>query len=460
MSERQGELSSRAICDLSAESSVLGAMLMDPAAVDLAIEKLKAESFYFQPHRALFKAICVLREKQTVIDPTTLSDRLKKDGKLEEIGGLQFIYDVAGSVPSAANVEAHARIVREKHKLRRVREVCTDVLLRTEGPVEDVGEVLDSIESRVMEVGGEDEKKSYKASEIIIKVMEGLEERAVKGGGIEGVKTGFVDLDKTIGGLQETDLCIVAGYTSHGKTAFSLQVALNATRVMTQDQEQIPTVIFTLEMPATQIVQRLVANLSGVDLNAMKWARFTDSQWEAMSRAANEIYKLPLYIESVPGISLLELRARARRIKRAEGIGLVIVDYLQMVTAKGDGRQQEVAAVARGLQYLAGELGVPVIALSQLNREAIKRTDPTPRLQDLRESGEIEQAADQVLFVYRPGKERQMQKDGLGNLMPIPENEVELLLEKNRNGATDRSYANFYGPTQRFTTKSEQEEPL
>ncbi len=449
-----GGLIDRAPHAQDAEAGVLGAMLMATDAIDAAMELLGAECFYIQQHRALFGAICELREKSVAVDPATLSDQLRRDGRLEEIGGLRFVYDIAGSVPTAAHVEDHAKIVREKYRLRLLQELCYEGLRKTSSPVESVGEVLDGFESRLLTIGEDRRRKSPRAGEHIHALMEDLERRSLTGGGIEGVKTGFVDLDKMLGGLQGADLCIVAGYTSHGKTAFALQVALNAVRILPGDQERVPTAMFSLEMPEKQLLQRLISNLSGVDMNAFRTARFSEEQWRAITNAADELYGLPLFIEHVPGASLLEIRAKARRLKRTGKIGLVIVDYLQLASAKGESRQQEVAAVARGLKYLAGEIDVPVMALSQLNREAIKRLDPTPRLSDLRESGEIEQAADQVLFVYRPGQEKQMQTDSMGEVAPIPKAETELLLEKNRNGPTGRTYANFDGATQSFTTRS------
>lgn len=449
-----GELVDRTPFAQDAEECVLGAMLMERDAVDAAIELLAPECFYVQAHRDLFAAIIHLHENNMPVDPITLTDQLKKDGKLEMVGGRQFIYDVAGSVPTAANVEHHAEIVAEKHKLRMLRQLCQEGEAAASGVVESASALLDEFEGKMLRIGEDRRRKSVKAADIIKNYMAELEERAEAGGGTQGIKTGFVDLDRLIGGLRETDLCIVAGYTSHGKTAFSLQVALNATRIAPHSQNQVPTAFFTLEMTDKQLVERMTANISGVDMASLKEGKLSTLQWSQLNQAANEIYELPLIIEHVPGISLVELRAKARRLKRTESVGLVIVDYLQKMHTKAESRQQEVSAIVGGLKDLAGEIGAPVIALSQLNREAAKRTDPSPKLHYLRESGSIEQDADQVLFVYRPGKDRQKQEDEHGNTVPIQESEAWLMLEKNRNGPTGRAYANFDGSTQSFLSRS------
>lgn len=442
-----------------AEEHVLGAMLMDVYATDTAMEMLSPPSFYNQSHRALFAAICVLRESGKAVDPVTLGDQLRKDGKFEEIGGLRFIYDIAGSVPTAANAEEHAKIVIDKYKLRLLQEICYDGLQKTANPASNVNLVLDEFQSRALAIGEDRQRQPLRVGDHLHEMLEDLEERSVSGGGIEGVRTGFIDLDNMLGGLQGSDLCIVAGYTSHGKTAFALQVALNTTRILPGDMERVPTVFFSLEQPTKQLLHRITSSMSGVDMRKFRTAQLGDADWSAINVAANEIYEMPLLIEHIPGASLMKIRAKARRLKKTEGIGLVIVDYLQLVTASGNGRQEEVAAVARGLKHLAGEIDVPVMALAQLNRAAVKRADPTPQVYDLKESGEIENAADQVIFVYRPGKDNQAQADGVGGTAPIPLTDTDLLLEKNRNGPTGRTEAHFDGATQKFTTKSSRREP-
>jgi len=437
-----------------AEASVLGAMLMETDAIDRAVELLEAECFYLEPHRVLFKAIVNLRESGRPADPENLLDQLQKKGKLEEIGGMQFIYEIAGSVPTPKNIDSHAQIVKEKYWLRTIRAHCEWGLQKTAGSVEDVSALRDELEGRFLAVGQESSNGMQRIGDYVSGYMDELEKRAKNGGGITGIRTGFIDLDHLLCGLQPGDLCIVGGYTTHGKTAFSLQVALNATRILPQYSQQVPVVFFSLEMDTQQqLMDRITANLSQVEMQLLKRAELTDSEWNRVSIAANEIYGLPLFIEDCAGISLMELRARARRLKKKENAGLIVVDYLQLVRCKADSRREEVAAVARGLKNLAREIEVPVMALAQINRAAAHRANPAPTKHDLKESGEIEQAADQILFVYRPGQEGHTEMVD-GHQAVISKQVTDILLEKNRNGATGRAEANFIGSTQLFTTST------
>jgi len=418
-----------------AEASVLGAMLMDREAIGLVIETLDEECFYIDSHRKLFKAVLALYEKSVEVDPVTLSEQLKKDGTLEEIGGLPFIYEIAGSVPTSANVSFHAQIVREKSMLRKLIASCTTIIQEAYQPVEDVDKLIDYSEERIFKIQDFRLKRGLEAvGPIIHEVINELDIRGQSDSPMTGIPSGFRDLDELIVGFQKSDLIIVAGRPSSGKTAFCLNVALNLALPTREHPEQVPVAVFSLEMSKHQIIQRLLCTVGSVEVKKMRKGELTDLDWHQLNNAANKMFEAPIFIDDTPAISVLELRAKARRLHKSENIGLLIVDYLQLVTTSGrvESRQQEVSYISRSLKALAKELDIPVMALSQLSRAVESRTDQRPRLADLRESGAIEQDADLVMFIYRPelaaGFANQEDRD--------IENLAKLLLEKNRNGPT------------------------
>jgi len=418
-----------------AEASVLGAMLMDREAIGLVIETLDEECFYIDSHRKLFKAVLALYEKSVEVDPVTLSEQLKKDGTLEEIGGLPFIYEIAGSVPTSANVSFHAQIVREKSMLRKLIASCTTIIQEAYQPVEDVDKLIDYSEERIFKIQDFRLKRGLEAvGPIIHEVINELDIRGQSDSPMTGIPSGFRDLDELIVGFQKSDLIIVAGRPSSGKTAFCLNVALNLALPTREHPEQVPVAVFSLEMSKHQIIQRLLCTVGSVEVKKMRKGELTDLDWHQLNNAANKMFEAPIFIDDTPAISVLELRAKARRLHKSENIGLLIVDYLQLVTTSGrvESRQQEVSYISRSLKALAKEIDIPVMALSQLSRAVESRTDQRPRLADLRESGVIEQDADLVMFIYRPelaaGFANQEDRD--------IENLAKLLLEKNRNGPT------------------------
>jgi len=440
-----------------AEASVLGAMLMDREAIGLVIEMLDEECFYVDTHRKLFKAMIALYEKSIEVDPVTLLEQLKKDGTLEEIGGLPFIYEITGSVPTSANVAFHARIAREKSMLRKLIESCTKIIQEAYQPVEDVDKLVDYSEERIFKIQDFRLKKGPEAvGPLIHDIIHELEVRGKSDSPMTGIPTGFRDLDELTVGLQKSDLVIVAGRPSAGKTAFCLNVALNLACPTREHPEQVPVAVFSLEMSKQQLIQRILCTTGHVQVNRMRKGELTDLEWHQLTEAANRLFEAPIFIDDTPAISVLELRAKARRLHKTENLGLLIVDYLQLVTTSGrvESRQQEVSYISRSLKALAKELDIPVMALSQLSRAVEARTDQRPRLADLRESGAIEQDSDMVLFVYRPeqaGKEK-MPDDRSTKYL------AQLILEKNRNGPTDTVELVFVKEFTQFKDKSFLEE--
>ena len=440
-----------------AEASVLGAMLMDREAIGLAIETLDEECFYVDTHRQLFKALLALYEKSIEVDPITLSEQLKKNGTLEEIGGLPFIYEIAGSVPTSANVTFHAQIVREKSMLRKLIASCTAIIQEAYQPLENVDGLIDQAEERIFQIQDFRLKEGFSlVKPVIHDIINDLESRSQSDQHMTGLPSGFRDLDELTVGFQKSDLIVVAGRPSSGKTSFCLNIALNLSLPIREHQEQVPVAVFSLEMSKKQLVQRLLSAQANVTVNKMREATLTDLEWHQLTEAANRLFEAPIFIDDTPAISVLELRAKARRLMKQQNIGMVIVDYLQLMRTTGrvESRQQEVSYISRSLKALAKELDIPVMALSQLSRAVEARTDQRPRLADLRESGAIEQDADMVLFIYRP------EQAGLSEMPDghSTKNLAQLILEKNRNGPTDTVELVFVREFTQFKDKSFLEE--
>ena len=415
-----------------AEIGVLAAMLMNPEAIDTAIIELREDDFFNEAYCKLFRAIIAVHSDGKPVDPVTLSEQLKKDKTLEEIGGLQFIYEVSGAVPTAANVAFHAGIVREKSVARKLITECTNIIQKAYEP-DGEGKLLDSAESGIMTI-----RDNRTGSYVHVKdrqdaVIRELDKRAAEGIKTLGIPTGFYDLDKIMGGMQDTDLIIVAGRPGMGKTAFALSVAVSVASIGIHHQRVVPVGIFSLEMGVDQLIQRLDCMVGEINLHHFRTATLTENDWSSLNLAANEIHRMPIFINDSAELTIIELRAIARRMKKKEGIGLVIVDYLQLLHAgrRIDSREREVAFISGSLKAMAKELDIPVLGLSQLNRGAESRMDQTPRLADLRESGAIEQDADQVIFVYRPEVAGIQKRDGLST-----SGAADVILAKNRNGPT------------------------
>jgi replicative DNA helicase len=418
-----------------AEISVLGAMLIDRDAIGVAVETIDTQCFYLGAHRKLFSAILALYEKSVEIDPITLSDQLEKDGSLEEVGGRSYILEVFGSVPTAANIAYHARIVLERYMLRRLIESCTSIITQAYEPVEDVDSLIDASEQSIFQIQDFRLKEGFTpVNPIIHEIINDLEKRSQQDISMTGVPSGFRDLDKITVGFQDSDLIIIAGRPGMGKTSFCLNIALSLGCGMVRGHpDPLPVAVFSLEMSKKQVVQRLLCSLARVSVSKMRTAKLTDLEWGNLNNAANRLHDSPIFVDDTPEISVLELRAKARRLCKSENIGMIVIDYMQLMrtTGRQESRQQEISLISRSLKALAKELDIPVLALSQLSRAVEGRQDRRPQLADLRESGAIEQDADLVLFIYRPemyGIEEHNGRstDGL----------AELLIEKNRNGPT------------------------
>jgi replicative DNA helicase len=415
-----------------AEISVLGGMLIDGDAVAKALELVDDTMFYRESNRRVIRAMTRLFQRGQVIDPVTLGEELSKTDELEGVGGMSYIAELLDAVPTAANIEYHARIVRERALLRRLIEGASHIIRDAYEPGErTVEQVLDVAEQRIFHVAQSHEREGFVwIKKILYPTFEKIEQLQAAQGGITGVSTGIHQLDEMTGGLQRGDLIIVAARPSMGKTAFVTGVGLHA--AITQ---QVPVAIFSLEMSKQQVVQRMLCSEALVDLGRLLRGRLQDDDFGRLAQAAGHLNTAPVWIDDSGSLSVLEMRAKARRLKADQpDLGMIVVDYIQLMSGGNDAenRQQEVSAISRGLKALAKELNVPIIALSQLSRAPEQRSDHRPQLSDLRESGSIEQDADLVMFLYRPEyyqtREDAQEKGLVGK--------AELIISKQRNGPT------------------------
>ncbi len=435
------------------ERSVLGAMLIDKEAVPKALEVLDAESFYNPVHQKIYEAMVALFTKGDPIDAVTVTEELRRRGKLNTAEDPVIITDLTMNVTSSANVEYHARIVLEKALLRNLISSSSEVVTRAYNDSEDPLDLLDDAEGKIFQISERRLKKSFspikKAVHETFELLEGLHG---KHSGITGVPTGFARLDELTGGFQKSDLIIVAGRPSQGKTALALSIARHAAT----DKKKTVIAVFSLEMSEQQLVIRLLSSEAKVNAHLLRTGRLSDEQWAKLSRTAGRLSDSKLFIDDSASLSILELRAKARRLKAEHNLGMVIVDYLQLVQGpkNAESREREISTISRSLKALAKELNIPVVALSQLNRAVESRTNRRPMLADLRESGAIEQDADVVLFVHRPETYDQKKVvDQEGNEFPS-EGIAEIVIGKQRNGPTGvvlltfvKEYAGFEART-------------
>jgi replicative DNA helicase len=415
-----------------AEISVLGGMLIDGDAVAKALEFVDDTMFYREANRRVFRSMTRLFQRGQVVDPVTLGEDLAKTDELEGVGGMSYIAELLDAVPTAANIEYHARIIRERALLRRLIEASSNIIRDAyESGERTVEEVLDEAEQRIFQVAQSHEREGFVwIKKILYPTFEKIEQLQAAKGGITGVSTGIPQLDEMTGGLQRGDLLIVAARPSMGKTAFVTGVGLHAAIA-----QQVPVAIFSLEMSKQQVVQRMLCSEALVDLGRLLRGRLQDDDFGRLAQAAGHLNTAPVWIDDSGSVNVLEMRAKARRLKADQpDLGLIIVDYIQLMSGGKDSenRQQEVSSISRGLKALAKELDVPIIALSQLSRAPEQRSDHRPQLSDLRESGSIEQDADLVMFLYRPEyyhtREDAQEKGLVGK--------AELIISKQRNGPT------------------------
>ena len=415
-----------------AEQAVLSAMLIDQDAVLRAVEHVDDTMFYAERHRRIFRGMVTITERGSVVDPLTLSEELYRRGELEASGGKEYIGFLVDAVPTAANIEYHARIVREKAILRRLIEVSTSIVAEAFDGKSTASDLLDEAESKIFQVAQQQSREGFtRIKELLWPTMERIEALQRGGKTVTGVASGFNDLDEITSGFQPADLIIVAARPSMGKTAFTLNIAQHAAI-----ENQTAVAFFSLEMSKESLVQRMLTSEARIDAQRLRKGMLRDDDFPRLARAAGILSSAPVWIDDTPGMTLLEMRSKARRLKSDSGVGLVVVDHLQLMQgpANSESRQQEVSQISRGLKALAKELNVPVIALSQLSRAPEQRTgdNKRPQLSDLRESGAIEQDADLIMFLYRqefydgPG-------DKDGNSL---EGKAEVIVGKQRNGPT------------------------
>ncbi len=434
--------------DLDAERSVLGAMLLDEAAVsEILALNLTPPDFYRQTHSHIFEAMIALSERNEPIDEITVAAQLRMGARLEACGGTAFLASLTESTPTAANAVHYARIVRERALSRRLIQAATAIAGSGYEGSDSVDILLDQAEAKIFEITSAREHRAFSSLKEVVKdAFKRIEKLYEKKGAVTGVTTGFYELDKMTSGLQPADLIIVAGRPSMGKTAFALNMGLNAAL-----KQQTPVAVFSLEMSKEQLVMRMLCSEARIDSQRMRGGFLKDSDWPKLAKAAGMLAETPVYIDDTGAISILEMRAKARRLQAEKGLGMVIVDYLQLMRGRtaNEGREREISEISRGLKALAKELSIPVVALSQLNRSLEQRTDKRPMLSDLRESGAIEQDADVICFVYR---------DEYYNPESPDKGLAEIIVGKQRNGPTDTVKLKFFKEFTRFEN-AERTEP-
>ncbi|MFO7951332.1 MAG: replicative DNA helicase [Bacillota bacterium] len=408
-----------------AEQAVLGSMIIDKEAIYAAAEVLAEEDFYSTAHQKIFSGILSVSEKGEPVDLVTLSEELQRNQCLEEVGGRSYLVTLANTVPTAANVQYHSRIVREKAILRSLIQAATGIVTRSFESPQNVDEFLDEAEQLVFEIGRRGKHQGFAPlKDVLVQTFDRIEKLYDDSEGVTGLPTGFVDLDKMCFGLQGSDLIIVAARPSMGKTTLALNMAQQVAV-----KEKRPTAFFSMEMSREQLAQRLLSAEAQVDARNMRRGNLTQEEWQKLTKAVGPLSECPLFIDDTASLSVMELRAKARRLKAEKGLDAIFIDYLQLMRgfSRAESRQQELSEISRALKALAKELDVPVLALSQLSRAVEKRPDRRPILSDLMESGGIEANADLVMFIYR---EAYYNKDSdKGNI-------AEINIAKQRNGPT------------------------
>jgi len=410
--------------NMEAEQAVLGSILLQSEALITAMERIRSEDFYSTPHQLIFDAMVELGEGNQPIDLVTLTAYLQDRQQLEEIGGVSYLAKLAGGVPTAANIDYYAQIVEEKSMYRRLIRTATQIVTNGYAATDDIGLLLSEAEQKIMEISNRRASSGFiSIRDVLMEVFERVEHLYSNKGGATGIPSGFTDLDKMTSGFQRNDLIIVAARPSVGKTAFALNIAQN---VGVRARETVA--IFSLEMSAAQLVQRMICAESNVDAGRMRTGYLEGDDWEKLTMAIGSLSEAEIYIDDTPGITVADIRAKCRRLKKEKGLGMILIDYLQLIQGRGkagENRQQEVSEISRTLKQIARELEVPVIALSQLSRGVEQRQDKRPMMSDLRESGSIEQDADIVAFLYR---------DDYYDKESEKKNIIEIIIAKQRNG--------------------------
>ncbi len=401
-------------------------MLTDKDAVISAIEVLKTEDFYREDNKLIYESMLSLYGRAEPIDIITVKAELVATGKFDQVGGLEYLAMLPEKVPTTSNVEKYIKIVEEKSLLRNLIKTANDIIASGYDQTEEVEDIMNIAEKRIFDIMQKKGQKTYSPlKDILVESFAELEKLYNQKGYITGVETGFTDLDYKTSGLHNSDLIIIAARPAMGKSAFAINIATHAAV-----QTNTPVAIFNLEMSKSQVANRILCSEAMVDSNKIRTGKIDDSEWIKLANASGKLAEAPIYIDDTPGISIMEIRARCRKLKLEKNIGLIVIDYLQLVQAsskRNGSREQEISEISRSLKILAKELDVPVIALSQLSRGSEKRDDKRPMLSDLRESGAIEQDADVVMFLYR---------DDYYNENSEKKNIAEVILAKHRGGST------------------------
>ena len=430
--------------NVEAEMAVLGSMLIDENAIGVALEAIDKSCFYKDSHRKVFDVVLSLYNDSKAVDLITLTDELKRQGLLDKIGGVSFLTELVNSVPTSANISHYVQIVREKAILRSLINNSTKIVSLCYGTEGNIAQVVDEAEKLIFEVSDSRHKgSSIQLKEIIKTSIEKIDQLYQKKAHVTGVPTGFIDLDLKTAGLQPSDLIIIAGRPSMGKSALALSMAEYAGVTA-----KIPIALFSLEMSKEQLVQRMLCSHARVDANKVRTGYLAASDWPRLTAAAGKLSEAPIFIDDTPAISVMELRAKARRLKANHDIQLIVLDYMQLMRGSGsssESRQQEISDISRSLKALARELSVPVIAISQLSRAVESRTDHRPQLSDLRESGAIEQDADVVILIMR---------EDYYNRTPENQGIAEIIIAKQRNGPTGTIKLTFISEYTRFENMS------
>ncbi len=413
--------------DIEAEQAILGSMLTDKDAVISALEVLKANDFYREDNKAIYEAITSLYNRAEPIDIITVKSELVSTGKFETVGGLEYLAILPDKVPTSANVEQYIKIVEEKALLRNLIKTANEIINLGYSQTEEVDDIMDMAEKKIFDILKQKNQTGFTPiKDVLVETFAQIERLYNKSDVITGIPTGFMELDYKTAGLHNSDLVLVAARPAMGKSAFVINIAANAAI-----RSNVPVVIFNLEMSKEQVANRILCSEAMVDSNKVRTGKIEEDDWTKLASALGPISEAPIYIDDTPGISIMEIRAKCRKLKLEKNIGLVIIDYLQLVSASGkknSSREQEISEISRSLKILAKELNVPVIALSQLSRAPEQRKDDhRPILSDLRESGAIEQDADIVMFLYR---------DDYYNENSEEKNIAEVILAKHRGGST------------------------
>ncbi len=411
--------------DIEAEQAVLGCMITDKDAVIAGVESITEEDFYREDNKLIYKAITNLYNRADPIDIITLKSELSSMGKFEAVGGFEYLAGLSEKVPTTSNVEKYIKIVEEKSTLRTLIKTANDIINAGYDPTQEPESIMDNAEKKIFNIMQKKNQSGYSSiKDILVDSFTELEELYNRKQHVTGVPTGFIDLDNKTAGLHNSDLILVAARPAMGKSAFALNIATNAAL-----SANTGVAIFSLEMSKEQMANRILGSVAMVDGNSIRTGRIADDDWIKLATASGELSQTGIFIDDTPGISIMEIRAKCRKLKMEKNIGMVIIDYLQLVqgSSKSGSREQEIAEISRSLKILAKEINVPVIALSQLSRAPEQRPDHRPMLSDLRESGSIEQDADIVMFLYR---------DDYYNPDTEKKNIAEVIIAKHRAGST------------------------